>query len=204
MFMMPGSRSKGRVTQARLGRGTYGANAILGGDNKWVTSPRKLLNTLTASASATLDDTTSLTSSFSDYEIIFENVVPVTNAVNFFVRAQVSGAFQSTGYHTNVVGMVAGTLSFSNSTTVLLQSINDVPNTAGQGLSGRLILNGPVSTTNNNKILSGVFGYYNGTNMVTLTTAGQYDASQAAVTGLRFLFSSGNISTGTIKIYGLN
>ena len=40
-----------------------------------VAQSRFLLNTLTAATSATLGDTTSLTSTFKDYEIVFENLI---------------------------------------------------------------------------------------------------------------------------------
>ena len=47
-----------------------------------------LLNTLTASSSATLDDTTSITASYDLYMIEFENVLPATDSVNFTCGAQ--------------------------------------------------------------------------------------------------------------------
>ncbi len=34
--------------------------------------------------------------------------------------------------------------------------------------------------------------------------AGVFTTNQGAITGFQFLFSSGNVSTGTVKIYGHN
>jgi hypothetical protein len=67
-------------------------------------SPRVLLATLTASASASLADTTNLTSAYSRYELVFTNIIPATNAVSCRLRVNVGGV-QTTSYDGTVLGV---------------------------------------------------------------------------------------------------
>src|SRR5690348_10699019 len=86
-----------------IGPGTTGQAVLSNGasaDVSFKSGPWTLLNTLTASASASLSDTTSLTSTYSEYEIVFANLIPATNndTCSFLVHS--GGAFKSTGYLT--------------------------------------------------------------------------------------------------------
>jgi hypothetical protein len=77
----------------------------------------KLLNTLTASNSATLSDTTSFTNAFNEYDIVFENIVPATNAVACQLQVN-SGGVQATNYSTNALRFTS-TTGFDNPTTYI-------------------------------------------------------------------------------------
>src|SRR5271168_1685520 len=103
-----------------------------------------LLNTLTASGSASLSDTTSLTGSYSNYEIVFENIIPATNGVSLELQFQVSGTFQTSGYVTMIAGGTssAGFVS-SVPTTYIPLSISTNAYNAAPGTSGRLRIYNP-------------------------------------------------------------
>jgi hypothetical protein len=149
-----------------------------------------LLNTLTASNSATLSDTTSLTSTYSSYQIIFQNIVPVTNNDTFAFRVHSGGAFQATTY-----------LS-SNTSRYDITGGAGIDNTAGDGLSGSLLISNVASTTTI-KIITSIVGFVSGAAMNSKANAGAWNGGQGAIDGFEIFFTGGNISTGTIKIYGI-
>lgn len=162
-----------------------------------------LLNTLTASSSATLSDTTSFTAVFSAYELIFENILPATNGVTLELQVQSGGTFQTTSY-VSAWWQVANsnfTPSTGNVTTfVQLSTANDVANTGG-GISGQVRIYTPSGTTNIKAVGGHMFGQGAGSARYGFVSA--YWNNSAAVTGFQVLFSSGNIASGVIKVYGI-
>lgn len=152
-----------------------------------------LLNTLTASNSATLSDTTSLTATYSSYKIVFENIVPVTNAQVFQVLVHSGGAFQTTNY----LDKTASATTYFN-----IANTTAVDNTAGKGLSGFMFVSNPASTTTA-KILNAQVTEYSAGALQGINQGGVWNGGLGAVDGFQFAFASGNISTGIIKIYGI-
>ena len=170
-----------------------------------------LLNTLTASNSATLDDTTSLTSSYYTYFITFRYMVPVSSGATFWIRVRSGGTFQTTGYSQGAVFNGTATASGSGTTgnaQINANSTGDtIPNTASNGGTCGFFYIYQPSNTANWKALVGESYILNGVaNSVPIITpfGGQWAGGTGAVDGIRFLMSSGNISTGTVKIYGIN
>jgi hypothetical protein len=189
--------------------GSSGQPLISGGgsnaNNTWATAAQMqafteqgmtLLNVLTASNSANLSDTTSFTSTYDDYLIVFDAIVPVTNAVNFNCQIKSGGAFQTTGY-LNITG---GATSYVD----LMSGASTLINNAGYGWSGQAYLQSASSTgfkpftARNNLWWSGTATIGGNSNVVGAWTGGT-----GAITGLQCQMSSGNISTGNIKIFGL-
>lgn len=164
-----------------------------------------LLATLTASASASLADTTSMTSAYSRYRLVIENLVPATDAQDFELKYNVGGV-QSTNYlSTRLVATEATTVSGESTTHIKISGATTVDNTAANGgLCGELIIWNPSSTTTK-KLLTGQTFHINdaGTHMLACTISAIWTGSNAAVTGFQVAASSGNITSGTIKIYGL-
>ena len=151
-----------------------------------------LLNTLVAANSATLQDVTSLTLGYNEYSMVFENIVPVTTAVSFELQVQSGGTFQTTGYINS-----AGTLT---NCIDLLQAAT-LANTAGIGFSGSVTLFGKTNAATINQA-RGAGSYLNSSAGVSNSVCAGWWNTAGALTGLQFRMSSGNISTGTIKIYG--
>lgn len=175
-----------------------------------------LLNTLTASSSASLSDTTSITAAFDRYDIEFENILPASAGVQFEMQFQAGGSFQTTGY-VNLVGAFVGpgaNISEGCDGSVVncimvgpavtaSTNIQALPN-SGSGLCGVIHLFSPNSTTVK-KMVTGLIIWHNGTNNLctTATVSGFFNTNTNAVTGLKFLMSSGNITSGIIKIRGV-
>jgi hypothetical protein len=164
---------------------------------------RVLLNTLTASSSASLADTTSLTSTYYNYEIVFENVLPATNSVIGRFRVN-SGGVQSTSYAVQQTIFQGGTVSASAITTEVRCTSSAGNANTGPGLSGDLRISNPSGTTAR-KSWWGTLSY-NTTASAAATNlvSGYWDGGNGAITGFEFTFSSGNIASGTIKVYGWN
>jgi hypothetical protein len=157
-----------------------------------------LLATLTASASASLSDTTSLTSAFNDYEIVFENIIPGTTSQNLQLQVHASGAFQTTGYITQAQANNSGAASFAQVTTYIFV-MSSLESAIAPGISGSCRLFGPLTAAIRNWtcFTTGV----SGSTAITLMSSGFWN-SATTIDGFQLLFTSGNITSGTIKVYG--
>jgi hypothetical protein len=166
------------------------------------TTTMVLLNTLTASTSATLQDTTSLTNTYSVYELEFVNLVPATTSVSAELQVHSGGAYKTTGYITTGFAPNGTAINSITPTTFIPLSLSTFANTGigASGLSGKIRVYAP--SVANIHTWAGLFMHTNGTAAFPFTTTGVWNTS-GAVDGFQFLFSSGNITSGTINIYGI-
>jgi hypothetical protein len=177
---------------------------------QWAGS-KTLLNTLTAAQVASCTDTTSFTSRYSLYEIEFENVCPVATAVvtSFFgMLISTTGTSWVAANYISSLGILGANHFY---TTAVGLSGNLASTSIGTGtttgLSGTLTLRNPAGTAAR-KAISGLVQYA-GTGTLGTANIGvglplaYWDATNA-ITGLAFVMSTGNIATGTIRIYGIN
>jgi hypothetical protein len=155
-----------------------------------------LLNVITInSGDASESDTTSLTASYNDYLIVMDNIVPATNAVGLELEVQSGGTFQTSSY-INAAGGATGYLDLTSAT-------NTIGNTAGVGLSATLYVHN-VNATSVNKFIDGSrVVWYTGSALSGANVSGFWNGGQGALTGLKWLPTTGNFSSGTIRIYGL-
>jgi len=174
-----------------------------------------LISSQTASSSASVSFT-GLNSDYSKYRVEFYNVLPATNAVTFKAEISIdSGAtFISTGYdvgsrwQTNA-DLAGGFLSTSH---ITLSGRSDtqatwrVYNGAGYGVSGYLEFDNPSapSTQKNFRgwsqwVLSDTPPSYLANSIIS----GRNTSTTSAINALRFSMSSGNIASGTFKLFGI-
>jgi hypothetical protein len=155
-----------------------------------------LLNVITiTSGDASESDTTSLTSAYNDYLIVLDNIVPATNAVGLELQVQSGGSFQTSSY-INAAGGATAYLDLTSAT-------NTIGNTAGIGLSATLYLHNVNSTTVNKFLDGSRVIWYTGSALSGANVSGFWNGGQGALTGLKWLPTTGNFSSGTIRIYGL-
>lgn len=164
-----------------------------------------LLSTGTAATSATLDFT-SLTP-YQGIYVVIEQIVPVTNGAALTVQISEDNGGSWKGGATNYKfasqtvdsAAASGTICSTGATALTL--VNTISSSANQGCSGWVLCH------NFNGTKEKQFTYnmtrFDGTNWDANYGGGTYNATAAAANGLRFAMSSGNISTGTIKVYGI-
>lgn len=199
--------NEGSSAQSNTGTGTLGqvlSSNGAGVDPSFKSGGWTLLNTLTASSSATLSDTTNITSSYRDYMIEYENLIPATNAVTANLQVYSGGSFQTTGYVSSIMYSSATTNAASGQTTaIFLSAPSGVSNvTANGGASGFVQFYNPSATS----VPKNIFG--NGMEIIASTayphtTAGIWN-NTAAISGFQILMSSGNITSGVVRLYGRN
>lgn len=203
---------QGTSALTNTGAGTVGQCAGSGGgsaDPSFSSGCWKLLGTLTASNSATLNDATAcggsncLTSTYSAYELVFENIVSATNLTTCEIQVHSSAAYQSTGYISQFWGGVGGsaTPATANPSTFIPCSGTGLIGNATPGLSGRIMVTSPSASQIH--MWHGSFtGFENSsTNVMSGVTGGAWNTS-GVIDGFQLLMATGNITSGTVKIYG--
>lgn len=156
-----------------------------------------LLQTLTPSAQASIATSISW-SGYSSIEIHFMNVIPVTNNSNLLLQYVTGGGTQSSSYTSQILVAATTTVTGAAGPTSSIDIAPSVPNTASQGTSGTVRIYNIASAAN--KITSGTVTMSSGE--IGLV-GGIWTGGTAALTGAVFSFSSGNISSGTIEIWGI-
>lgn len=174
-----------------------------------VSTGRTLLATKTASASATLDFTEFNNGTYRWYEFELDNVKPATDIVDFYMRTSTnagstyqSGASDYAHGQTGTSAVAVATGASTGDVAIRLNTVVQIGNAATEyGVSGSLTLMGAPSAVN--CTVMGHITYWNTASaLVQLALAGARLAAQDT-DAVRFLFSSGNLASGTIRMYGI-
>ena len=158
-----------------------------------------------ASASATIDFTSNIDSTFTRYKITWDKLVAATDNVQLLVRTG-TGSFESgaSDYDTsNFLVLSTGTTSAANggvASSMLLGSAT-IGNGADESCSGTLILHDPSETARRGHITF-ENAHNNGASKARWIGSAYRDTG-AAISRLQFRLSSGNITSGTFKLYGV-
>jgi hypothetical protein len=196
-----GSAPESIALSTITGPGVLGASASGAGQSIATVSTPILLNTLTASGSSSLQDVTSLTSAFTAYELVFENIIPATNNTTLELQAHSGGTYQTSGYVASTFSN-AGSTTVGNSvpTTFIQISVASQLNNTSPGLSGRIRVYTPsVSAIH---IWNGEFAHADAATIANVITSGYWNSS-AVIDGFQVLAASGNLTSGVIKVYGI-
>jgi hypothetical protein len=169
-----------------------------------------LLNTLSPNNVASTNDTTSFTSAYRSYLFVMDNVAPATNSTIFQMQVATSGSNFIVGSYLSLVNVVSVNNLFSTTAFILSgqAATTLVTNTSFYGITGNMYLYNPAGSANR-KTISGMLTHIIASTGVSTTTLaacnvyGIFDGNSNPVTGVNFSFNSGNIQTGTIKIFGL-
>lgn len=164
-----------------------------------------LLETLTASASASL--TTSVSwAGFNRIQLVLEQYLPATDDSGCRLRVNVGGV-QTTSYVTSASIISASSAavttyvpcSYLTGTTASLSNV-----AANGGLYAEIWISRPSNATVK-KVINGTGGYIasNGA-FATALFGGVYNGGNGAITGAEISQTSGNVTSGTVKVYGWN
>lgn len=182
---------------------------------KWAAAPSGgfvLLEQHTASGSASLDFTTAITSSYDEYAIELVDIIPATNGTNILIRFSIDGGAtydSGSNYFWDGGSWRAGA-GFSQGggadTSLDLTAANGLTmsNSAAYGASFSLRLINPLggATTYVQVFGKGFMPFVTGPVRVMIEFGGQY-TQLTAVNAFQVLSSSGNLASGTVRVYGL-
>jgi hypothetical protein len=172
-----------------------------------------LISSQTASNSASISFTTGIDSTYKEYQFYFINIKPATSGTNFTFNGstdsgsnynvtKTSSAFRA--YHnegdsyTGLNYSGAG-LSQSTSFQVICDGMEALSDSNG---GGYLSIFNPSSTTYVKNYMSS-FNIIEPTPECNIMHVGGYMNTTSAINAIQFKFSSGNISDGTILMYGI-
>jgi hypothetical protein len=164
-----------------------------------------LLSTVTASNSATVDVETTFSSTYDAYMLVVSGATPATNLVNLLARMKIGGSYITTSTYISTGGYtnLGGDTEFTTATSITLVTTwgNDAPSSCDVVM---YIFN-PASTAFK-KLL-----FYQAVSMKIDSSASMVGTRSGvgsnngtgALTGIRFFASSGNISAGQFRLYGI-
>ena len=178
-----------------------------GGGGEWT-----LIQTQTASASATISFTSGLDSTYDEYCFKFINLHPATDDVKLVFQGSIDGGSNYNVTMTNTYFLAqhdeadsATTLTYSSSDDqaqgTAFQRINESTGADNdQCVSGQLYLFSPSSTTFVKHFMSRSATQFD--NINDSYCAGYFNTT-SAINAMQFKMSSGNIDAGTISLYGI-
>ena len=174
-----------------------------------------LLETQTASSSATISFTSNIDSTYDEYVFRFYDIHPGTDVKSLSFQAD-------TGTNTNYNQTITSTVFFSQhaedaSTTTLTYSTGrdqaqgtsfqtitiDAGNANDESVAGYLVLYAPSNTTFVKNFIAVSNSPTNGTHAANMFTAGYFNTT-TALTRVQFKMDGGNIDSGVIKLYGIS
>jgi hypothetical protein len=167
-----------------------------------------LLATATASGAAYVTFDGYFSSTYTHYFFLFNNLLNTSGVCNLRLQLKVASSYVTTSnYQANWMGFGGTVNTVASATTAGVTSFQLGTNSVGLAssfstASGYLYLHNVLSTTKQ-KVVQGVFANVTGyvSYMATGNTTGT--AFEAAVTGARFFSDGGNLSAGTISLYGI-
>jgi hypothetical protein len=168
-----------------------------------------LLDAKSASASASLDFTALIGGAFDVYAFQVVNLVPATNGANLYARvSQDAGSTWKAGasdyrhagaFWTSTPS--SGATGGLGSEIVLTSALSS--SASHGGASGWIHVARPATLTLLKQFTSEL-SHFDGTpTYYRMTSGGAYTADGNAIDGVRFLMSSGNITSGTVRLFGV-
>ena len=167
------------------------------------------LDSKTASTSATLDFTSFIDSTYDEYVFEIVDLLPATDGVQIYIRTSAnagsswdSGGTDYTYVVASQVGAAATALSSAGAAQIIMAE--QISNTTSRGgVVGQVRLYNPSGTASHKRFVFHMANPQNGTTASISSTGQGARAATAAINGVRFLSSSGNITSGTIRMYGV-
>jgi len=168
-----------------------------------------LLASTDASSSASVSFDGYFTSTYKNYKVIVSSAINATNNQNFLMRFRRSNAdvtasnynYAGAGYYINSSGEGAASLSGYNATSFGIAVT--ASNASGQNICNDITIFDPLGTNNHKHFASTSFSIYNSTTYYGVNISGSLTNALTALSGVTFFFSSGNITSGNFKLYGI-
>jgi hypothetical protein len=168
-----------------------------------------LLGSATASSSSTIDLTSMLSSTYDDYEIHLNNILPFGASASLQMLCSTDNSTFDTGvsYPYSIIQASTGstsvnvTKSVSGTSFTLTSSLN---NFSGGGVSGRINLYGANTASSYKAVIAELTFLNNSGDYEQDRIAGHWINTSNSLEAVRFQMSSGNIVSGKFRIYGIS
>ena len=164
-----------------------------------------LVTTLTASASATLSYTSFSAASYPSYLLILSDIMNTTDLQVLRVQASVNGGSSYPASWNFVLVANSGTslnVGTAAGGSAYMELSRSAYNGYGVGISGFLYLNFGQTSGRFSHLAGQTGDIRTGDNPGVQLCKGVFTES-SPINALKFLFASGNITSGNIKIYGI-
>jgi hypothetical protein len=167
-----------------------------------------LLEQHTASTSASLSFTTFISSTYDEYQFEFINLIPATtNAILQMKMSTDGGSTYAAGTSYKYIGFYTGIgdslTSIASSGAAAIDLARSTSTQANYSSHGSLKLFNPASASLYKNVMSQVVNVVSTGSLYIWTSHGAY-ISTTAVDAVQFIFSNGNIASGTIRAYGIS
>lgn len=196
---------EGTAALGNTGVGTLGQFVGSGGagvDPGMTGGPFTLISTVTAAGGATtLSDTTHITSSYTDYELVCTGLTPSAGANTGELQFFVGGTLQTSGYSgQSFVPSSSAIVTNQWASFVTLSNAGSAGN-ASPGVSFRLFIHNPSASAVHSVEGQGTYEGA-GPTMGNIVIAGAFNTA-GVITGYQVAFASGTINAGGFcKLYG--
>jgi len=170
-----------------------------------------LISTETASSSSTITFASGIDSTYKEYIFKYYDVHPsagVRLAVNFrdgstaYDATKTSTFFEAYQNEAGTSTSLAYVTDYDLAQSTAVQSIGYIGNENDESCAGTLHLYDPSSTTFVKHYIATTPGYH-GSNLALTSYVAGYCNVTAAIDGVQFSMTSGNIDSGTFKMYGV-
>ena len=187
------------------GSGNITFNKTVTGDNAAMV---KLLNaTISSPVSEYVIDSTHINSTYDKYQLLF-SLMPASDGPDLFYEWYTGGSVfaESASYGWEVMPQDTGGIAHSDSSQNYGRTNRyGIGNASGEGIQGSYLMMN-VNDTNFPVSMCGRNNYY-GTGGVHYSDMSMHGVSPAyratVMNGFRLRFSSGNIASGTVQLYGI-
>jgi hypothetical protein len=193
--------------------GTKDSTTFLRGDNTFaaVSSDYVLLATVDASSSASVSFDGYFSSTYKNYIVVISGLTPATDNTLLRFRVRQSNAdVTSSGYGFAFYGVYrqestgdGATVAGGNNSYAEINYNQGLSNTAGYGLNGRIYIHNPLATEYRIFQADTSFFMYDENYAKVQTNLIRWSGNNTALSGFTLYMSSGNISSGNFKLYGL-
>jgi len=185
--------AKGLVTAASTGAGGGGGMTFIAA--------------ATANNTATnVTFTNVFTSTYDDYLIVISGLILATNNTDLQFQFAVSGTPNASSNYFYFINWVSngGSVANPNGTGTLMKLVPGYGTDISQGTDARLAVTQPLSTANLKNINGPIITRLaSGTVTVQGTFGGMLNVTGTAFDGFRISSSSGNLVSGSVRVYGL-
>lgn len=168
-----------------------------------------LIQRQSVSAVAQVDFTTGISSTYDLYMFSLIALIPATDNTDLWLRITKDGGstWRSTAgdykHCKNILSDAATNTPSGSTSDVKILACSACGNAAGESVDGTFILPNPASTTLKKSIFWQLGQNSSTPNSRFTTGSGLYTLDAGAINGVRFLMSSGNITSCVIALYGL-